>query len=156
VLQWIPDHEHLVPRLFGLVKPGGALAVQVPANAGSPLHRSLLRTADDPRWRRFTAGCASRLVYHVPPFYSSLLCGPAEHVEVWETIYHHELPDHRALVEWYKGTGMRPCLERLPDETSRGAFEDAVLEGCRADYPVQPNGRVIYPFRRLFFIAYAR
>jgi trans-aconitate 2-methyltransferase len=92
----------------------------------------------------------------VPPFYSSLLCGPAEHVEVWETIYHHELPDHRALVEWYKGTGMRPCLERLPDETSRGAFEDAVLEGCRADYPVQPNGRVIYPFRRLFFIAYAR
>ena len=44
VLQWIPDHERLVPRLFSPVRPGGALAVQVPANAGSPLHQSLLRT----------------------------------------------------------------------------------------------------------------
>ena len=154
-LQWIPDHERLVPRLFGLLKPGGALAVQVPANAGSPLHRSLVRTADDPRWRRFTAGCASRLVYHEPSFYYEMLCGLAERVEVWETTYHHALANHRALVEWYRGTGMRPCLERLPDDASRRAFEDAVLEGCRADYPVQPDGRVVYPFTRLFFTAYA-
>jgi trans-aconitate 2-methyltransferase len=155
-LQWIPDHERLVPALFGLVRPGGALAVQVPANAGSPLHRSLLRTADDPRWSRLTAGCASRLVCHEPSFYYQMLCGIAERIDIWETTYHHELPDHRALVEWYKGTGMRPCLERLPHEESRRAFEEAVLDGCRADYPVQPNGRVIYPFRRLFFVAYAR
>jgi trans-aconitate 2-methyltransferase len=155
VLQWIPDHQHLVPALFGLVNRGGALAVQVPANAGSPLHRSLLRTADSPRWRRFTAGCASHLVYHEPPFYHGLLCSTADRIEVWETTYHHELADHRALVEWYKGTGMRPCLERLPDEPSRRAFEDDVLVGCRADYPVQPNGRVLYPFRRLFFVAHA-
>ena len=124
--------------------------------AGSPLHRSLLRAADDPRWRRFTAGCASRLVYHEPSFYHGLLCGHTDRIEVWETTYHHELADHLALVEWYKGTGMRPCLERLPDEPSRRAFEDDVLEGCRADYPVQPNGRVLYPFRRLFFVACAR
>ncbi len=156
VLQWIPDHQRLVPALFGLVARGGALAVQVPANAGSPLHRSLLRTADGPRWRRFTSGCASHLVYHEPSFYHGLLCGSADRLEIWETIYHHEMADHLALVEWYKSTGMRPCLERLPDEPSRRAFEDDVLAGCRADYPVQPNGRVLYPFRRLFFVAYAR
>jgi trans-aconitate 2-methyltransferase len=156
VLQWIPDHERLVPSLFGLVRSGGALAVQVPANAASPLHRSLVRTAEDPRWNRFTAGCASRLVYHEPSFYYSVLCRLAERLELWETTYHHEMPDHRALVEWYKGTGMRPCLEALPDDPLRRAFEDAVLEGCRADYPAQPNRRVIYPFRRVFFIACAR
>jgi trans-aconitate 2-methyltransferase len=153
-LQWIPDHERLLPRLLGLVRSGGALAVQVPANAGSPLHRSLLRTAADPRWSRFTAECASRLVYHEPSYYHGLVAGRAERMELWETTYHHEMADHRALVEWYKGTGMRPCLDRLPDEPSRRAFEDAVLEGCRAEYPVQPNGRVLYPFRRVFFIAY--
>jgi trans-aconitate 2-methyltransferase len=155
-LQWIPDHERLVPSLFRLVKPRGALAVQVPANAGSPLHQSLVRTAEDPRWSRFTSGCASRLVYREPSFYYQILIGTSARLDVWETVYHHEMPDHRALVEWYKGTGMRPCLERLPDEPSRRAFEGAMLEGCRAEYPVQPNGRVIYPFRRLFFIAYAR
>ncbi|MCX7029122.1 MAG: methyltransferase domain-containing protein, partial [Spirochaetes bacterium] len=89
VLQWIPDHERLVPMLFGLVKRGGALAVQVPANAGFPLHQSLLRTADDPRWSRFTAGSASRLTYHEPSFYHGLLWGLADRVEVWETTYHH-------------------------------------------------------------------
>ena len=155
-LQWIPDHERLVPRLLSLVNPRGALAVQVPANAGSPLHRSLVRTADDPRWSRFTAGCASLLVYHEPSFYYGLLCGLAERIEVWETTYHHPLENHRALGEWYRGTGMRPCLERLPDDAARRAFEDAVLEDCRADYPVQPDGRIVYPFSRLFFIAYAR
>lgn len=155
-LQWIPDHERLVPALFGLVRPGGALAVQVPANAGSPLHRSLVRTAEDARWSRFTSGCASRLVYHEPSFYYELLCGIAERIDLWETVYYHAMHDHQALIEWYKGTGMRPCLERLRDEPSRQAFETAVLEGCRTEYPVQPNGRVIYPFRRLFFIAYAR
>jgi trans-aconitate 2-methyltransferase len=156
VLQWMPDHERVVTSLFGLVKPGGALAVQVPANAGSPLHRSLVRTAEDPRWSGFTSGCASRLVYHEPSFYYHILVGIAGRLDVWETVYHHEMPDHRALVEWYKGTGMRPCLERLPDEPSRRAFEDAVMEGCLPEYPVQPNGRVIYPFRRVLFVAYAR
>jgi trans-aconitate 2-methyltransferase len=155
-LQWIPDHEHLVPRLFGFVNPRGALAVQVPANADSPLHRALVRVAEDERWSRFTTGCASRLVYHESSFYYGLLCGITERLDVWETTYHHALADHRALVEWYKGTGMRPCLERLPDDASRRAFEEAVLEECRADYPVQPDGRIIYPFKRSFFIAYAR
>lgn len=154
-LQWIPDHEHLVPRLFGLVKPGGVLAVQVPANSGSPLHRSLVRAADDPRWHRHTAGCAANLVYHEPSFYCGLLCGLAGRLEIWETTYHHALADHRALIEWYRGTGMRPCLERLPDDVSRRAFEEAVLEGCRVDYPPQPDGRIVYPFQRLFFVAYA-
>ena len=77
VLQWIPDHEHWVPRLFGLVRQGGALAVQVPASAGS----------------------ASRLVYHEPSFYFGLLCRLAERLEVWETTCHHELPDPQALLE---------------------------------------------------------
>ena len=155
-LQWIPDHERLLPRLFSLVNTGGALAVQVPANGGSPLHQALVRTAADPRWSRFTATCASRLVYHEPSFYYGLLCGLAERLELWETTYHHALADHEALLEWYRGTGMRPCLELLPDDASRRAFEGAVLEGCRTDYPTQPDGRLIFPFRRLFFVACAR
>src|SRR3954463_16393177 len=32
VLQWIGDHESLVPRLFSFVRPGGVLAFQVPRN----------------------------------------------------------------------------------------------------------------------------
>src|SRR5215467_1634916 len=31
-LQWVPDHASLYPRLIDRVRPGGALAVQIPAN----------------------------------------------------------------------------------------------------------------------------
>ena len=38
-LQWVPDHLPLLPRLLGRVAPGGALALQVPANLDAPPHR---------------------------------------------------------------------------------------------------------------------
>ncbi len=39
VLQWVPDHEALMPRLIGKLAPGGSLAVQMPDNLDEPAHR---------------------------------------------------------------------------------------------------------------------
>lgn len=155
VLQWIPDHGALVPRLFSLVRRGGAMAVQVPANGRSPLHRALLSVARRPEWRGFTAGCEQLIHYHGPAYYYGLLRPLASRVELWETSYYHVLSGHGALIEWYKGSGMRPFLERLPDQSARAAFENEVLDACRPFYPVRKRGEILYPFRRLFFIAYA-
>jgi SAM-dependent methyltransferase len=38
-LQWVPDHETLIPRLFDALAPGGVLAVQMPDNRQEPTHR---------------------------------------------------------------------------------------------------------------------
>jgi trans-aconitate 2-methyltransferase len=49
---------------------------------------------------------------------------------------------------------MRPFLDRLPDEESKKKFEKEVLERCKDNYKIQNNGKMLYPFKRIFFIAY--
>jgi trans-aconitate 2-methyltransferase len=51
---------------------------------------------------------------------------------------------------------MRPFLERLPDEAARAAFKGEVLEACREEYPVAADGKVVLPFKRLFFVVWKK
>ncbi len=153
-IQWIPDHEILLPRLLKILNEGGALAVQVPENFDSPLHQALLAVSSNPKWSRLTSGAEKLITYHTAEYYYDILSLTSEKSDIWETTYYHVLSSHAALVEWYKETGMRPFLERLPDESSRKEFESEVLAKCVREYRIQNNGKVIYPFKRVFFISY--
>jgi len=155
VLQWIPEHDLLVPRLLGIVNAGGALAIQVPANNESPLHRALLYISSGKKWARFTAGCEKLLHYHtVEHYYNILYPIVSSGLEIWETTYYHVLSSHAALIEWYKGTGLRPFLEKLPGDEYRKEFMDEVLNECKQGYYIHGDGKILFPFRRIFFVAY--
>jgi len=153
VLQWLPDHQRLLPRIMGWLAPGGCLAVQMPAKDGTRLRAVMAVVAARPRWRDALAGAEGALNFHDASFYYDLLA-PSAQVDLWETVYHHPMASHRALIEWYEGTGMRPYLERLPDEAARAAFKAELLEECRGEYPVMADGKVVMPFKRLFFLAW--
>ena len=153
-LQWVPDHQIVIPRLFGLVNPAGALAIQVPANNESPLHRAFQEVAARPRWRERTFQASRLLNYKPAPYYYDLLAPLASNLDLWETTYNHVIGSHAALIDWYRSTAMRPCLSQLSSDAERGEFEQEVLEACRAGFEMRPDGRVLYPFKRLFFIAY--
>jgi len=153
-LQWIPNHEALVDKLFSLVRSGGALAVQVPANNGSPLYQAVHDVAARTEWRGLMVGCAELMTYHDAGYYYDLLSAQAGRVDLWQTTYYHVMGDHQGLIEWYASTGLRPYLERLVSGADRQAFQQQVLAACREQYPVQKDGRILFPFRRLFFIAY--
>jgi trans-aconitate 2-methyltransferase len=160
-IQWMPNHELLLPRLFEIVNRDGALAVQVPANEKSPLHQAVLATSSSLKWSGLTSGAENLITYHPIEYYYDILLDISEKFDIWETIYYHALNSHVELVEWYKGTGMRPFLERLPDKASgsqgrdlRKEFENEVLAECVKTYPIQKDGKVLYPFKRIFFVAY--
>jgi trans-aconitate 2-methyltransferase len=155
-LQWIPDHEALIPRLFGWVRAGGAFAVQLPANQEAPLHRALIRVSRRGEWKALTKGCAGLIVYRSPEFYYGILSGLTPVIHLWKTVYYHVLENHQGLIDWYSSTGMKTYLDRLPEESQKQAFRAQVLEECRASYPLQRDGRILYPFERLFFVAYRR
>jgi trans-aconitate 2-methyltransferase len=152
-LQWLGGHTTLFPRLFDHLAPGGVLAVQMPLNQEAPSHRAMGKAAAAGPW-------ADRLLPHVrhapvadPAVYYDLLAPRARFADLWETTYFHIMPDLDAIIEWVKGTGLRPLLEALGDAAERDAFL-ADYRACLAEaYRPQPDGRVLFPFRRLFLLA---
>ena len=150
-LQWIPNHERLIPGLMGHLNPGGHLAVQMPRNDAEPLYRIIAETAAEPEW-----GLQELRVQpgHLltPQEYYTILAGCSADFNLWETKYYHRMPDHQSLVDWVKGARLRPYLDAL-DQTQGAVFEHTILERVKAAYPLQKDGSVLFGFRRLFFTA---
>jgi trans-aconitate 2-methyltransferase len=89
-----------------------------------------------------------------PAFYYDVLRPITTRLEIWETEYYHILDGPAAIVEWFRGTGLRPFLQALPSDADRQRFEAMVLDGYTRAYPRQRDGSVLFPFRRLFMVAY--
>ncbi|MDX1691428.1 MAG: methyltransferase domain-containing protein, partial [Acidimicrobiia bacterium] len=87
-LHWLDDHDSLLPRLMGFLRPGGVLAVQMPRNFGEPSHQLLYETARDPRWADRTAHLAGWDPVDEPSAYSDRLSGVSSSIDLWETRYH--------------------------------------------------------------------
>ncbi len=153
-LQWLPNHRHAIPRLFSHVAAGGAFAFQVPANFDAAPHRLIRELGTSTAW--CDAFSASVREWHAeePSFYYDVLAPLSSRVDLWVTEYVHVLPGPEAIVDWYRGTGLRPWLDLLSTEELRSRFLADYLAGIASAYPRQPDGRVLFPFRRLFVIAY--
>jgi trans-aconitate 2-methyltransferase len=154
VLQWVPDHETLLPRLIGKLAPGGSLAVQMPDNLDEPAHRIMRQVAADARWADKLSGATrARAPRRGEAFYYPLLKQHATRVDIWRTTYNHVLAGGAdAVVEWFKGSGLRPFLAPLDQAETEAYLADYRAEIADA-YPAQPDGTVLLPFPRLFFVA---
>ncbi len=153
VLQWLPDHAALLPRLAARLAPGGSLAVQMPDNLDEPAHRLMREVAADGSWAGKLAGAAEmRTGMGTPEWYYRVLRTGCSRVDVWRTTYHHVLPGGAgAVVEWFKGSGLRPFLAPL-DEAERAGFLARYRAGVADAYPALPDGAVLLPFPRLFLV----
>jgi trans-aconitate 2-methyltransferase len=151
-LQWVPDHARLMPALLAEVAPGGCLAVQMPRNFDNPAHAAMREVAAEGPWSARLANVRRAVPVAMPGYYYDLLSPLARKLEIWETEYQHILAGAEAILEWVKGTGLRPFIDPLPP-AEREAFLARYLDRLRAAYPLQADGKVILPFRRLFFIA---
>ena len=156
VFQWLPDHLATIERLMGELIPGGTIAVQMPDNLDEPSHAAMRELAEDPRFSRFYPnGGQRRAALPAPSVYLDRLEGKCIKIDVWHTIYYHRLANAEAIVEWVKGTGLRPYLDALPAD-ARGAYLAAYLRRIREAYPPLADGRVLLKFPRLFMVAVKR
>jgi trans-aconitate 2-methyltransferase len=150
-LQWVPDHLDVVARWAAAVPPGGWLAVQVPGNFGSPTHALMRDLAESPRFGVTTA--LRRDAVAEPSTYAQVLRGAGLRADVWETTYLHVLTGEDPVLQWVRGTGLRPILAAL-DEESRPVFEAEYGAQLREAYPQAADGTTILPFRRIFFVGH--
>ena len=78
------------------------------------------------------------------------ICGE---VDIWSTVYLHVLEGDDPIVEWMKGTGLRPFLQALATEAEREDFLKAYGARLRTLFPERPDGTTLFPFPRLFIVA---
>lgn len=150
-LHWIPNHQTLLPAIMHKVNTGGIFAAQMPMVHTADFYRLLHRFLEQPRWKklkslRFFSDFAPEKTYDI-------LSRISRKVSVWETVYYHLLDSHQSVLEWYKGSGLKPYLDAL-DLTEQEAFLNELLSEIEKHFPLRADGSVILKMPRMFFQAY--
>jgi trans-aconitate 2-methyltransferase len=160
-LQWVPTHPDLMPGWVAALRPGGALAFQVPSNVDGAAPRVFRAVAGSPQWTDRLGAVAAGTgpsqsggVIRPTAEYVDRLARLGCTVDAWETTYFHVLPGEDPVLEWYAGTGLRPYLDAL-DPAEHAAFRADVAAGLRDAFPTKDYGTVL-PFMRVFVVAYRR
>lgn len=156
-LQWVPDHVVSFPAWVEALTPGGTFAFQVPGNFDAPSHVLMRDLAASPRWRDRLGGVLRHADAVLPPgAYLERLADLGCEVDAWETTYQHLLAGEDPVLDWVKGTGLRPVLTALSDDgAATQTFLDEYRTLLRKAYPPTPHGTV-FPFRRVFAVARRR
>jgi trans-aconitate 2-methyltransferase len=153
IFQWVPGHLKQLQRLLGALPQGGVLAVQMPDNLDEPVHVLLREVAKSGPWRQQLAEKArARDELPTPGGYYDALSPLCSRLDVWHTIYNHVLDDAGGVVEWVKGTGMRPFVDPL-EPPERKQYVAEYTKRIAEAYLPQADGKVLLRFPRIFIVA---
>jgi trans-aconitate 2-methyltransferase len=153
-IQWIPEHGKLLKKFHGMLTDIGLVAIQIPLFWDMPLGKIIRKTAEDSHWKERLKGVSDLFTIHNYSFYYDHLSSLFNSIDIWETHYFHVLDNHMAIIEMMRSTGLKPYLDKLDNDLDISQFEKKVLIGIEKEYPEQKNGKVLLPFKRLFFIGY--
>ena len=146
------DQDRLLGRLATLLSPGGVLAIQAPNNRDEIAYRILADLLGTSPWLQLLKVAAPQPGIEAPAWYIARLRALGFSVSLWETIYYHQMPDSESIVEWMKGTTLTPVLSTL-DKADEKRFLGQLSGRIAGAYPPGMEG-VIFPFRRMFLVAW--
>ncbi|MCO7262761.1 trans-aconitate 2-methyltransferase [Dickeya zeae] len=155
-LQWLSDHERLLSTLVARLAPGGVLAVQMPDTLSQPTHQLMRSVAAAGPWKdRFGDIDQIRHSLLSPAQYYNVLVSHGCDVDIWQTTYYHIMGGAQAIIEWLKGTGLRPFLAPLNAQEQQDFLQR--YQSClQAAYPTQADGNSLLIYPRLFMVATRR
>jgi len=155
-LHWLPDHAGLLRRLVGALAPGGVLAVQMPMAHETQHHQLMRAVAAEGPWAGRLAGVETIAPLLTLEAYYDVLADSCDAVDIWATTYLHALKGPAAVLEWMKGTALRPYLSALQDEAMVPAYLSALGARLGEAFPRRADGVTLLPFPRLFLVARRR
>jgi trans-aconitate 2-methyltransferase len=153
VFQWVPDHPAVLRRLLEALPAGGVLALQMPDNTDEPALALMREVAEHGPWSSNAAvNHAARDALPRPEGYYNLLKPVASRIDIWHTVYNHVMASPQAVVEWFKGSALRPFLASL-DARMAPDFIASYTDKIARAYPPCFDGKVLLRFPRLFILA---
>lgn len=154
VLQWVPGHQELLRKWLAQLRFGAWFAFQVPGNFEAASHRVIRELAASARWRDALSGAGLRGGDAVsePAEYAELALAAGCRADVWETTYQQQLSGPDPVLDWVRGTALRPVASTLSD-ADFARFCDDLRPLLRAEYPTIAGGGTLFPFRRIFVVA---
>ncbi|MDR6416060.1 trans-aconitate 2-methyltransferase [Pseudarthrobacter sulfonivorans] len=151
-LQWVPGHQELLAGWLAALKPGAWFGMQVPGNFNAPSHVLMRELASSARWSPQLEGVLrGGESVGEPADYLRIMLDAGCTADAWETTYQQVLTGTDPVLDWVRGTALRPVLAVLSDGEGP-AFESEYAAALRAAYPGTPHGTV-FPFRRIFAVA---
>jgi trans-aconitate 2-methyltransferase len=150
-LQWVPGHQGMMRKWLAALRRGSWFAMQVPGNFNAPSHALMRGLAGSSRWEPKLRGVLrGGESVGEPTEYLRILLDAGFTADAWETTYQQVLPGPDPVLEWVRGTALRPVLAVLSAEDG-AAFEAEYAAALREAYPATPHGTV-FPFRRIFAV----
>lgn len=155
-LHWVANHDVLLPKLAKMLTDTDILAIQMPNNFHSTAHQTALHILQsNETWKdlsnKLCYGVLTNPMYDASHYHDLLAHNKFSAILCWETTYFQEMNDHIAIFNWIKGAGLRPALVQM-NKQHLNQFEKIYVEMLQEKYPTQTNGKILFPFRRLFLI----
>lgn len=151
-IQWIKNQEEFFENAFSVLNKGGAFAIQIPMFDDMPASRCI-SDSEHIFPDNFLDIDDERHVIHTLKEYYGMAMRTFGNALMWQTDYYHKMQSHESILEFLKGSALRPYMERL-DESDREAFMQRVLGNLVAAYPREEDGSLLFTFKRLFIVAY--
>jgi trans-aconitate 2-methyltransferase len=152
-LQWVDGHETLFPGLVSSLDEGGVFAAQMPRNHKAPSHALMHDVIEASPWADTIRGARGLPPVMEPEEYYDLLRPHVSQLNIWESEFLQVLEGDNAVAEWTKGSALKPYLDALETEDQRQVFFDDYADRLRDIYPKRPDGKTLFPFRRIFIVA---
>ncbi|MDR1066491.1 MAG: methyltransferase domain-containing protein [Clostridiales bacterium] len=154
-LQWMDNPEILIPKLWNAVEDNGAFAAQIPNFENMPVNFAINDALKKEKWNnRIKSNIWNK--QHEINYYYEILNKYAGEITLWETHYYHIMESMKGIIDFVRSTALRPYLEQLVTEDEKRELENEILDECKKRYNEQSNNKVLFPFQRMFIIAYKK
>jgi len=151
-LQWFKNQGNVIKNLSDILLPEGLLVIQIPYFSAMTIENCIIETVKTYESDVFKGIEKELFKSYAPEFYYNKLTKHFSEIELWQTNYFHIMNKHEEILEFCKSTGLKPYAERF-EGSEKIVFFQRILNEIKKQYPVQENGKVLFEFKRIFFIA---
>jgi len=154
-LQWIDKQEEFIKNTRKLLNKNGVFAIQIPSFENMEIAKIIKRTATEfDGDNQIFSHIEKTYFNYTNEEYYNMFSRYYTDVEMWQTDYYHQMQDSDSIVNFVKSTALIPYLECLTEEQKDNFLNLLKREAAKA-YKTSENGKVLFPFHRLFLIAKA-